>query len=148
MFTAHCLLVTAYCPLPAAHCLLPTIYCPLLNFLQHTVFCPLFTAHCLLASCYCPFPLPTVHFPLFTAQCCPLFTAHCLLGSAYCTIHCPLPTVYCSLFICHCLLPELGTRFFLRFALALSCSFLGLKFRTFAFVLTRSLIFRALFSRS
>jgi hypothetical protein len=58
-------------------------------------------------------------------------------------------TVYCA---------ELGTRFFLRFtlalsrslaelfALALSRSFLGLKFRAFA--LPRSLIFRALFLRS
>jgi hypothetical protein len=55
---------------------------------------------------------------------------------------------------------ELGTRFFLRFALALSRSlaelfalalsrsFLGLKFRAFAFALSRSLIFRALFSHS
>ncbi len=55
---------------------------------------------------------------------------------------------------------ELGTRFFLRFALALSHSlaelftlalsrpFLGLKFRAFAFALSRSLIFRALFSCS
>jgi hypothetical protein len=34
------------------------------------------------------------------------------------------------------------------FALALSLSFLGLKFRAFAFALSRSLIFRALFSRS
>jgi hypothetical protein len=55
--------------------------------------------------------------------------------------------------------PELGTRFFLRFALALSRSlaelfalalsryFLGLKFRAFAFALSRSLIF-ALFFRA
>jgi hypothetical protein len=58
---------------------------------------------------------------------------------------------------------ELGTRFFLRFALALSRSLaelfalalsrslVGLKFRAFvfrAFALPRSLIFRALFSRS
>jgi hypothetical protein len=54
---------------------------------------------------------------------------------------------------------ELGTRFFLRFALALSRSlaelfalalsrsFLSLKFRAFAFALPRSLIFRALFLR-
>jgi hypothetical protein len=60
----------------------------------------------------------------------------------------------------HVLKPELGTRFFLRFtlallrslaelfALALSRSFLGLKFCAFAFALSRSLIFRALFSRS
>jgi hypothetical protein len=54
----------------------------------------------------------------------------------------------------------LGTHFFLRFALALSRSlaelfvlalsrsFLGLKFCAFAFALSRSLIFRALFLRS
>jgi hypothetical protein len=54
---------------------------------------------------------------------------------------------------------ELGTRFFLHFALALSRSLaelfalalsrslLGLKFRAFAFALSRFLIFRALFSR-
>ncbi len=64
-----------------------------------------------------------------------------------------------------CRNPELGTRFFLRFALALlrswaelfalalSRSFFGLKFRAFVFALPRSLIFRAprffaLFSRS
>jgi hypothetical protein len=60
--------------------------------------------------------------------------------------------------------PELGTRFFLRFALfggalragafalALSRSFLGLKFRAFAFALSRSyfalLDFSRFFSRS
>jgi hypothetical protein len=64
--------------------------------------------------------------------------------------------MYTSLTHYYCL-PELGTRFFLRFALALSRSlaelfalalsrsFLGLKFRAFSFTLLRS---RALFSHS
>ncbi len=56
--------------------------------------------------------------------------------------------------------PELGTRFFLRFALALSRSLaelfalalsrsvVGLKFRVFAFALSRSLNFSRSFLRS
>ena len=92
--TAHCLLPTAYCPLPTAHCLLPTAYCPLptAHCLLPTAYCPLPTAHCLLPTAYCP--LPTAHCLLPTAYC-PLPTAHCLLPTAYCllpTAYCPSPT--------------------------------------------------------